>query len=52
MKQTRFEWAEQSEAGEPTEVALDPETTDAVIVLMARVLIAVVRAAEEVANER
>lgn len=53
MKQTHFEWVEPSEAEEPVRVVLSPETTDALIVLMARAMIAVVHAAaEEAADER
>ena len=52
MQQMRFEWLEETEAGEPLEVELDVETTEAVIVLMAQALIAVVRAAEEAPDER
>ena len=51
MKQIPFEWAEQTDPGEPGEVVLDPETTETVIELMARTLIAVVRLAEEEAND-
>ena len=52
MKQTRFEWDEQNEEAEPVEVALDRETTEALIVLMARVLVAVVRTVQEADDER
>ena len=52
MKQTRFEWAEQGTAATPTEVTLDPETIETVIVLMAHALIAIVRATEEATDER
>lgn len=52
MKQTRFEWAEQSKAFEPTEIAFDPETIELVIVLMANALIAVVHATQEADDER
>jgi len=48
----RFEWAEQSTAATPTEVRLDPETIDVVIVLMAHALIAVVHATQEASDER
>ncbi len=52
MKQMRFEWAEESPVDEPTDVALVPETTAAVITLMMRAVIAVVRAAPEAADDR
>ena len=52
MKQTRFEWTEQSTATTPPEVTLTPETVDLVIVLMAHALIAVVRATPELSDER
>lgn len=54
MEQVRFEWTEQTTRGAtaPSEVELDRETIEAVIDLMARALIAVVRAAEEAADER
>ncbi len=52
MHQMRFEWAEQVHRTEPAEVELPRETIEVVIVLMARALIAVVRATEEAADER
>ena len=55
MSQLRFGWAVPIEPISPTEntgVDLDEETTEALIVLMASVLIAVVRAAEEDADDR
>ena len=52
MEQLRFEWAEPNESREPSKVELDPETTEAVIGLMARALIVVVRAAGEADDER
>lgn len=52
MHQIRFEWAEQVHRTEPTGIELAPETTEVVIALMARALIAVVRATEEAADER
>ena len=52
MKQLRLQWAEPTELGAWDEVDLEPETTEAVIALMARALIAVVRAAQENADER
>lgn len=51
MKQMRFEWVEQTEP-QTGEVVLEPETMEAVITLMARALIVVVRAAEEDCDER
>jgi len=51
MKQITFEWVEQAEP-QAGEVELEPETTEAVVVLMARALIVVVRAAEEDFDER
>lgn len=47
-----FGWAEQGDPEKPCEVVLGPETTETVIVLMARVIVAVVRPAEEVDDER
>jgi len=44
--QLRFEWAEPRRAGEPNPVVLDHETTEAVIALMGRAMIAVLRAVE------
>ncbi len=52
MEQMRLQWAEQSELGTSNQVELDPETSEAVIALMARALIVVVRAAQESADER
>ena len=51
-QQIELGWREQKPLDEPSEVALDPATADAVIALMARALIVVVRIAEEVADER
>jgi hypothetical protein len=48
----RFQWEEPTDHAAPCDVVLDPETTEAVIALMAGVLTVVVRAAEEVADER
>ena len=49
MKQLPFRWAEQAEQKEASgpELVLDAETTEAVVALMARALVAVVRAVEE-----
>jgi hypothetical protein len=56
VEQARFEWTEQTTRGaaEPSEVEveLERETIEAVIDLMARALMAVVRAAEEATDER
>jgi hypothetical protein len=55
MSQLRFGWAVSIEPISPTEntgVDLDEETTKAVVALMASALIAVVRAAEEDADDR
>jgi hypothetical protein len=51
-KQMELGWREPKPLDELSEVALDPATADAVIALMARALIVVVRLAEEVADER
>jgi hypothetical protein len=51
-RQMELGWLEQKPLDEPSEVALDPATIDAVIALMARALIVVVRIAGEVADER
>ena len=51
-KQRRFPWAARGETRNSTEVVLDPETTAAAIALMARALIAVVRAVEEADDDR
>ena len=51
-RQLELGWREQKPREEPSEVALDPATADAVIALMARALLVVVRIAEEVADER
>ena len=50
VKQHRFPWAAPGER--PHEVVLDPETTEIVIALLARALIAVVREVEASADER
>ena len=52
MDQIRFEWAEPSECQAPSDVALDRETIDAALTLMARALISVVRGALENDDER
>jgi hypothetical protein len=52
VEQKHFEWAEQTERGESDKIALEPETMETVITLMARALIAVVRAAEEATDDR
>lgn len=43
MKQTLFEWHEQSKAEESSEVVLQSKTIETVIMLMADALLAVVR---------
>ena len=52
MTQIPFEWIEEAGSGEQTTVAMEPETAQTVIALMARALIAVVRSIEEAADER
>lgn len=54
MEQVRFEWSEQTIRGAegPSEVEIESPTIEAGTDLMARALIAVVRAAEEAADER
>jgi hypothetical protein len=52
VEQLRLEWVGPTEAREPNEVVLDPETTKAAIALMASALVAVVRAAQEADDER
>ena len=52
VKQHRFPWPVPGESRDPHEVVLDPETTEIAIALMARALIAVVRAVEETADDR
>jgi hypothetical protein len=52
VEQTHFEWAEPIERSEPSEVVLEPETVEALIPMMARALIAVVRPAEEATDDR
>jgi hypothetical protein len=51
VTQYRFPWAV-PETRDPHEVVLDPETAEIVIALMTRAVIAVVRAVEEVDDER
>jgi hypothetical protein len=50
VKQQRFPWAAGNR--DRQEIVLDPETTERVIALLARALVAVVRAGEETADER
>ncbi len=55
MSQLRFGWAVPIKAIAPAEktgVDLDEETTRALVALMARVLVAVVRTGEEDADDR
>lgn len=54
MKQIGFEWEELREelVDSPNQVDLDPETSESVVALMAQAMVAVVRAIEEVDDER
>lgn len=52
MTQIPFEWIEEARCGEQSPVAVEPETAQSVITLMARALIAVVRSVQEAADER
>lgn len=52
VKQRRFPWAAPRETRDAPEVVLEPETTVAAIALLARALLAVVRAVEEAGDER
>jgi hypothetical protein len=52
VEQKYFEWADPIDRADRVEVVLDRETTKLVIELMARALIAVVRAAEEADDDR
>ena len=52
LKQIAFEWNEVLEIEESSKVQLDRETSEAVIALMTRLLIALVRETEEVRDER
>jgi hypothetical protein len=52
VKQLHFEWAAPSVTGDPNQVVIDLETTEVVIALIARALIAVVRAVQEADDER
>jgi len=54
MRQLRFDWKMPDEPITPARPLpeLDPETIQAVLALMAHVLLAVARAAEEVARDR
>ena len=51
-KQHRFPCAAPGERRDPLEVALDPETTERAIALLARAVLAVVRAVAEAPDER
>lgn len=51
VKQCRFPWPA-PKTGDATAVVLDPETTAAAIALLARALLAVVRAVAEADDER
>jgi hypothetical protein len=50
MKQICVEWGESVD--NPNEIDLDPETTESFVALMAQAMVAVVRAIEEVDDER
>ena len=52
MKQGRFEWAAPRATYDPNRVVLERETIEATITLMARALIAVLRASHEADDER
>ena len=52
VKQQRFPWAARDDRRDRYEVVLDPETTATVIALLARALLAVVRAVEEAPDDR
>jgi hypothetical protein len=52
MRQGEFPWAAPDERRDAPEVVLDPATTTAAIALLARALLAVVRAIEETDHER
>ena len=51
VRQIPFQWAA-STALERSAVVVAPEITEALVVLMARAMVAVVRAAKEAADER
>jgi hypothetical protein len=52
MRQQQFPWVAPRASRDAHEVVLDRETTEIAIALMARALIAVVRAVAEVDDER
>ena len=52
MKQIPFQWAAPTALERGPVVVVAPERTEALVVLMARAMIAVVRAAKEAADER
>jgi hypothetical protein len=52
VKQHRFPWAVGRDHRDRPEVVLDPATSANVIALLARALVAVVRAVEEPADDR
>ena len=52
MKQHPFEWVEEPEQDEQVEVDLPPATTKALIALMARILVHLVRPSKEANDER
>ncbi len=51
-RQIPFQWAAPTALERGAMVVVAPETTEALVVLMARAMIAVVRAAKEAADER
>ncbi len=52
VKQQQFPWAAAGQRRDAIEVVIDPAATAAAIVLLARALIGVVRAVEEMDDER
>lgn len=52
MKQLPFEWVEEPERDARPEIELPPQTIEAVIALMARALVALVRPSGEAADDR
>jgi hypothetical protein len=51
-KQQQFPWAAPDGRPTATDVVLDPATTAAAIALLARALIAIIRAVQEIDHER
>ena len=52
VEQLRFAWAEPRETHDLKQVVIDPGTAEVAMTLMARALIAVVRAIQEADDER